>query len=167
MTIPTRARETEHETLEKEASHVLEETRMVIPGLQALFGFQLIAVYNQPFWELLSVQEQRFHFGGVVLTAAAIALLMTPAAYHRQAEPHEVSRFFLKLSGVLLTLGMFMLMLSLEVDCYLIGRAVLKDPQLSAGITGGLGIIYLGFWFVLPRIARRHARTTMARRLRA
>lgn len=166
MTIPKLARESEHETLEKETSHVLEEARMVIPGLQALFGFQLVAVYNAPFWERLSELEQRIHFGGLLLTALAIALLMTPAAYHRQAEPHEVSRVFVKLSGVLLTLGMFMLMVSIEIDCYLIGRLILSSWKLSLGIALGAGVFYLGFWFVLPRLARRHVHTTMARRLR-
>jgi len=33
----------------KTISHLLEECRMVLPGIQALFGFQLIAVFNQPF----------------------------------------------------------------------------------------------------------------------
>lgn len=167
MTIPKLARESEHETLEKEASHVLEEARMVIPGLQALFGFQLIAVYNAPFWERLGELEQRIHFGGLVLTALAIALLMTPAAYHRQAEPHEVSRLFVKLSGALITVGMFMLMLSIEIDCYLIGRLILGTLPVSLGIALAVGVFYLGFWFVLPRLARRHVHTTMARRLRS
>jgi hypothetical protein len=29
------------ETLEEELDHVVEEARMVLPGIQALFGFQL------------------------------------------------------------------------------------------------------------------------------
>ncbi len=33
-------------SLEEEARHILEEARMVIPGIHALFGFQLVAVFN-------------------------------------------------------------------------------------------------------------------------
>lgn len=32
--------------LSQAAQHLLEECRMVLPGIQALFGFQLIAVFN-------------------------------------------------------------------------------------------------------------------------
>lgn len=150
--------ESEQESLEKEASHTLEEARMVLPGMQALFGFQLVAVYNQPFKSLLSAGEQHFHLAGLLLTAAAIALLMTPAAYHRQAEPHEVTCVFLRLSRVVIAIGMFMLMLSIQIDCCLIARIILHDPFLSAILTALLGGLYLSLWFVLPRWARRHRR---------
>lgn len=34
---------------------------MVSPGIQALFGFQLIAVFNSRFAEELTEREQRLH----------------------------------------------------------------------------------------------------------
>ena len=34
------------ERVEKMAQEAIEEARMVLPGIQALFGFQLIAVFN-------------------------------------------------------------------------------------------------------------------------
>ena len=40
------------ELLSDMASHLLEECRMVLPGIQALFGFQLMAVFNAKFWDL-------------------------------------------------------------------------------------------------------------------
>ena len=33
-------------SLDAAASHLLEECRTVVPGMQALFGFQLIAVFS-------------------------------------------------------------------------------------------------------------------------
>jgi hypothetical protein len=39
----------------------IEEARMVLPGIQALFGFQLIAVFNERFKELTK-DEQLIHF---------------------------------------------------------------------------------------------------------
>jgi hypothetical protein len=38
-------------SLEDALTHLLEECRMVLPGVQALFGFQLIAVFNRSFFE--------------------------------------------------------------------------------------------------------------------
>jgi hypothetical protein len=43
---------------EKSLTHLLEECRMVLPGIQALFGFQLVAVFNTPFKQLLDDREQ-------------------------------------------------------------------------------------------------------------
>jgi hypothetical protein len=43
----------EHLPLSKAAQLLLEECRMVLPGIQALFGFQLIAVFNARFAERL------------------------------------------------------------------------------------------------------------------
>ena len=44
--------------LAKAAGFLLEECRMVLPGIQALFGFQLITVFNSGFFELLSPAER-------------------------------------------------------------------------------------------------------------
>lgn len=50
----------EKESLSKVASHILEECRMVLPGIQALFGFQLIVVFNSRFWEALTSEQRCF-----------------------------------------------------------------------------------------------------------
>ena len=62
---------------------ILEECRMVLPGIQALFGFQLIAVFNQSFSEISSL-DKSIHLAAILCTVGAIACLMGPAAYHRQ-----------------------------------------------------------------------------------
>jgi hypothetical protein len=67
------------ETLEEEATHATDEARMVLPGVQAVLGFQLVALFNQRF-ELLSPAEQVLHLAAFLLVALAMGLLMTPAA---------------------------------------------------------------------------------------
>jgi hypothetical protein len=54
------------ESLEEEATHVTDEARMVLPGVQAILGFQLIAVFNQRFQEL-SDARQMLHLVAFVL----------------------------------------------------------------------------------------------------
>ena len=51
------------ESLETEVEQILEEARMVLPGIQALFGFQLIAVFNQRFDEALERSREVFTLG--------------------------------------------------------------------------------------------------------
>jgi hypothetical protein len=46
------ADEVEQESLKDEIANLIEEARMVLPGIQALFGFQLIAVFNDGFRDL-------------------------------------------------------------------------------------------------------------------
>jgi hypothetical protein len=75
--------------------HLLEECRMVLPGIQALFGFQFITVFNASFADKLTSTEQRLHLLALGLVAIAGALVMAPAAYHRQTGPLEVSDHFL------------------------------------------------------------------------
>jgi hypothetical protein len=44
-----RAAESRPASLEEETRTVIEEARMVLPGIQAVFEFQLIAVFNNGF----------------------------------------------------------------------------------------------------------------------
>ncbi|MGE5072104.1 MAG: DUF6328 family protein, partial [Anaerolineae bacterium] len=79
-----RRNQTEELKLADAVDALLNECRMVLPGVQALFGFQLIAVFNQGFSEKLSTGEQYLHLAALALVANSGALVMAPAAYHRQ-----------------------------------------------------------------------------------
>src|SRR3977135_1884752 len=69
-----RTRETREDlSLSEAAEHLLEECRMVLPGIQALFGFQLIVVFNPAFGQRLTTGEQRLHLLAIALLAVAIA----------------------------------------------------------------------------------------------
>ena len=135
-------------------SHLLEECRMVLPGIQALFGFQLIAVFNQGFWERLEPYEQRLHLFAVALVAVAVALVMTPAAYHRQLKHQTVSQRFVALSSRFLLWSMFPLMTAICMDWYLIARMILLSPLVSLIGTLLLFTMFVIPWFVLPRSNR-------------
>jgi hypothetical protein len=88
--------------LSRSAEFLLAECRMVLPGIQALFGFQLIAVFNSSFSQVLDPFEQKLHLCALFLTAMAIAFVITPAAYHRQTSSSKVTREFIKLASRLL-----------------------------------------------------------------
>src|SRR4051812_24632642 len=121
---PVGAGRKEEVKLDSAATHLLEECRMVLPGIQALFGFQLIAVFNEAFDKILSPGEQRLHFLALFLVALAAALVMAPAAIHRQSQQREVSERFIWLSSLLLRVSMLPLALGLTLDVYLIARVV-------------------------------------------
>jgi hypothetical protein len=136
-------------------THLLEECRMVLPGVQALFGFQLIAVFNAGFDSKLSGAEQNLHLAALALVAIAGALIMTPAALHRQSGPQEASARFLRVGGRLLLCSMPALMLGIGIDFFLIARVVLGDAELAAAAAIALVAFFATCWFIFPRIYRR------------
>lgn len=138
--------------LEKEASHALEEIRIVLPGVQALFGFQLIAIFNQTFHEKLSFLQKTTHLGALGLVALATVFLMTPAAYHRQRKPHRISKRFVQLASTLLTGGLFCLAFALGFELFLIGAVLFNNQKVGLILAGTLWTLCMGFWFLLPRI---------------
>ena len=145
--------EVHFETLEEEATHATDEARMVLPGVQAILGFQLVAVFNQRF-ETLPQPQQFLHLGAFLLVAMAMGLLMTPAAYHRHAERGQVSRRFVSLASRLLSLAMLPLLIGLAIDTYVITDLVTNNLMLSAGIGGSVLIVLALLWFFLPFAAR-------------
>ena len=152
------------EPLERAADHVIHESRMVLPGIQALFGFQLIAVFNERFETGLEPYQRLLHLAALVLVAVAIALIMTPAAYHRQAEEGRITTRFVKLASTLLTAAMVPLMLGLVVEVLLVCEIVLNDERISGAIAAGTSVLFAALWFVYPRLARRRRAAQSGRR---
>ncbi|MBC7465650.1 MAG: hypothetical protein H7256_06615 [Bdellovibrio sp.] len=52
---------------------------MLLPGIQTLFGFQLIAVFNQGFKSSLSESEQVVHLVSLLLIVISAVLVVAPA----------------------------------------------------------------------------------------
>jgi hypothetical protein len=134
--------EVHRESLEEEATHATDEARMVLPGVQAILGFQLIAVFNQRFQDL-SEGRQILHLAAFLCLAVAMGLIMGPAAY-------QVTRRFVDLASRLLSLALVPLTLGIVIDTYLLVWLVVGMELPSLFVAGGLLI-----WFVVPQRARQ------------
>src|SRR6266550_3052670 len=128
--------------LSEAMTHLLEECRMVLPGIQALFGFQLIAVFSSTFGEKLTSTEQYFHLAAIGLVAIAVALVMAPAALHRQTNPQAASQDFITTASRLLLLSMFPLILGISADFYLIARLILNNTLISLSLSTVLLVVF-------------------------
>jgi hypothetical protein len=149
---PPAARDADHdESLKDALQQSLEEARMVLPGVQALFGFQLIAVFNEGFARDLSDGEQLLHLGAIVLVTIAIALVMTPAAYHRQVEPRRATASFVRIASRLISGAMMPLALGIALDLHLVARLVSGSPTVGATIAGAALVLFLALWFGFPQ----------------
>jgi uncharacterized membrane-anchored protein len=140
--------------LKDEVRDIIEEARMVLPGIQALFGFQFVAVLNTRFAELES-SAQVTHICSLLLVALATALIMAPAAYHRIAERSEASRYFADLASRFITTAMLVLLVGISIDLFIIANMVLENTVLSATLAFATGLFFAALWFGFPLI-RRH-----------
>jgi hypothetical protein len=141
-------------SLDSAATHILEECRMVLPGIQALFGFQLIAVFNEGFGEKLAPTQQMLHLAAIVLVVVAVALIMAPAALHRQTQLQEVSERFVWVASSLLLASMFPLVIGLCLEVYLVGVVVAKSEPVAIGLATLLAAVFALLWVALPRRER-------------
>ncbi len=147
--------EEQRESIKDEMITVIEEARMVLPGVQALFGFQLIAVFSNTF-DSLSHGERRLHLLAMALVALTIVLIMAPAAFHRIAKRGWVSRQLIDTTSNFLTASMAMLMVALSVEFGLVGGLILQDTREAFALGGALFVGLLVCWVILPLRFRRH-----------
>lgn len=144
----------EPESLKEQMSRIIEEARMMLPGIQALFGFQTIAVFSDRF-EKLPIYAQDCHAAALALVVVAISLVMLPAAYHRMAEPGIVSRRAIKVSSRAICWALAPLAAALSLDVAVVLYMVTESNLASA--SGGLGafLLLIGLWFGYPLRRRR------------
>ena len=137
--------------LSEAVTHLLEECRMVLPGIQALFGFQLIVVFSPTFQEKLTSTERLLHLSAIALVVISIAMLMAPAAYHRQKDPEAVTEGFIALATRLLLYSMFPLMFAIGLEAFLVARVITNRISVSLALAAFLVGICFALWFLLPR----------------
>ena len=147
--VPPRSNDTEKVKISQAATYLLDECRMILPGIQALLGFQLIAVFSERFARDLPASSQKLHFVSLSLVALAIAIVMSPAAYHRMQGVCEVSERFVRNSSRLLLASMVPLALGLCIDYYIIASLVF-DAAWAAAMPVFLFVVLAIFWIVFP-----------------
>jgi hypothetical protein len=135
------------------AQEVLEEARIVLPGIQTLFGFQLIATFAERFRQL-GEGAQMLHYAALMLVALSVVLIMTPVAYHRIAERKTVSQWFIDLASALITTAMLPLMFALSFEVYIVGQIIIGSTEASI-VAAALFLLTGVLWFVFPLVMRR------------
>lgn len=132
--------------LEEKVTQILQEIRIVLPGTQALLGFQLAAVFQQDFSKLPLVAEYT-HLISLGSVCLATILLMTPAAYSQIVEKNTVTEAFHVFTSRLIVLALLFLSIGLAGDIFVVTRLVTGNTVFS--VTAGLTILLLssGLWF--------------------
>ncbi len=140
--------------------HVLTECRVVLPGSQALLGFQFISVLTESF-DRLPTLSKYVHLAALGLNALAIVLLMTPAAYHRLVEQGEETEHFHRFASKMLVAALVPLALGLAGDVYVVVQKVSDSQLLSVVAALVVLAVFWELWFGLTlyrRTQREYAR---------
>lgn len=149
---------------DKQVGQLLAEAHMILPGLLSLLGLQIIAVFNPVFQDELEPPDHVLHLVALCLLAIGAALVVTPAAYHRQVAPYDIPEDFPRLASRFVTAAMIPLMLALSIDTYLVSKLSLEEMPLCIAVAATLLLIFVGLWFVFPRVmARKRKQSPRAR----
>lgn len=140
--------------LKEQLRSVLEEARMVLPGVQALFGFQLISVFSPGFLRELTEDEQKLHLLAISWCVLAIACAIAPAAFHRQKEKDQASDSLVRLGGRFLAWSLAFVICAMVLDFYVLARVLTQDRGFALLSSIGVAVVLTILWFVAPRLRK-------------
>ena len=133
--------------------HMLTEARVLLPGAQAMLGFQFTVMLTKNF-DLLPKSLKLVHIAALGLVAMAVILLMTPAAIHRLTFRGQDTESFHRIGSRFVITAAIPLSLGISAEMYVAVPRALDST--SAGLASSLlAITFFAFlWFVQPLMLR-------------
>jgi Family of unknown function (DUF6328) len=147
------AKQTNATPLSTKIDYMLTEARVVLPGVQALLGFQLIAVLTKPF-EQLPTELKVAHATGLGMMALSMMLLMAPAAFHRLAFNGEDAPAVHRVGSILVTAAVGVLALGLGAEVMVAIGALTGSLEIGVFTAVPVLLVLLGLWYVWPMVIR-------------
>jgi hypothetical protein len=143
-----RTGEDRQERTARELIELLNELRVILPGVQFLFAFLLTVPFSQRFSELDGLETGVF-FVTLLCTAIATALLMAPSAQHRILWREGVREKRLKLGNTLTIVGLIFLVPAM-VGAVFVVSAFIFGLGAALAATVMLVLFFALLWFALP-----------------
>ena len=140
--------ESRDERLNRELIELLNELRVVLPGVQVLFAFLLTVPFTNTFSSITNQQRQVF-FAVFLCTAASTALLIAPSAYHRLRWRQHDKEQMLTTANRLSIGGMVFLTFALVGASFLVADLIFHTTA-AALVTAAVAGFFAWFWWGLP-----------------
>lgn len=138
--------------LNRELIELLNELRVVLPGVQVLFAFLLTIPFAKGFPQLDRL-DRDVYFAGLLATMLSSALLIAPSAYHRFVWRHHDKEELLETSNLFVILGMGALALAMSCAIFVI-TDFLFGAVLAAVVTAATALTLASLWYALPLTRR-------------
>jgi hypothetical protein len=145
--------------LKDKIKDVLIEARMVLPGAQALIGFQFIVVLADTF-DGLPQSLKILHLASLFSVAFCTVLLIAPAAYHRIVCHGEDSEDLLQFASAFILAAMVPLAFGLSGDFLIVTWMVTRSMPVALAASAAMLALLLGFWFGYMWWLRRRMKTS-------
>lgn len=149
-------------SLHDRVNQVMTEARVVLPGAQAMLGFQFITFFEKSFQELPSAIKG-VHLACASLIALTVVLLMTPAAFHRVAEGGEESERLVRVAARCVVGAMIPLALGMSGDFFVIVVKITQSVPLAIAAGGITLVVFSALWFGYTLFRRRRNSTDSSR----
>jgi hypothetical protein len=141
-------------SLDVRVEQMLTEARVMLPGAQALLGFQLAILLTQGF-EGLSEISKIVHTFALCCVALTVILLMTPASIHRIGYGGENTERFLRVGSRLVIAAAIPLAAGIAGDIYVAVSKALNWPQAGTLVAIATAALLAGMWIIYPFWLRR------------
>jgi hypothetical protein len=132
---------------DRELIELLNELRVVLPGIQVLFAFLLVVPFSQGFVKVTDTQKL-VYFISFLATTAATAFLIAPTTFHRLRWREHDKEQMLVLSNRLAITGTIFLCGAMTGVVFFITDFLYSS--ISALIMGLFAALLAGLWFGLP-----------------
>ena len=135
--------------LETQVDQLLTEARIIIPGVQALLGFQLTVTLTQAFAQL-PAEAKLAHIAALCCMGLAVVLLMAPASIHRIAFSGQDDPDFIAMGSVFIIVAPLPLALGIALDAYVAAGRALSSPTAALVLALVSLVVLIGLWYVFP-----------------
>lgn len=141
------------EELKRNADQILQGIRIVLPGTQAVMGFQFIAFFN-PVFQNLPSSFKTLHFVTLILSILCSLCLIAPVAFQQIGEDGRVTNRFLRFTKRMLSIAMLFLLLSVVGDLYVAAKVISIDAKIALVISTALFSIGMFLWYGYALVRR-------------
>jgi hypothetical protein len=147
------ANESHDERLNRELIELLNELRVILPGVQVLFAFLLTVPFTNQFSRITETQRN-VYFVTFLLTTVGTSLLIAPSAYHRLRWRQHDKEQMLRTSNRLAISGMAFLAAAITGAVYLVTDLLFESAAVIALVITATVLCYFWFWYGLPLMRR-------------
>lgn len=140
--------ENEQERRARELAELLQELRVVLPGVQVLFAFLLTVPFSARFGYVSPLQQTVF-FGTLVCTAISAGLLLAPSAHHRLLWRQQAREHRLRMANRFAIAGMILLVPGMVGAIFVITDILFGSTAAAVG-TAAIAAFFVCVWFVIP-----------------
>jgi Family of unknown function (DUF6328) len=140
--------ESHNERVDRELIELLNEMRVVLPGVQVLFAFLFAAPFATG-WRQVTDLQARVYMAAILAAALSNAFLIAPTTYHRLTFRMGFKERLIRLGNVCLLAGTLMLAISVALALFVVTSVVVDDAW-ALVVAVVTGVVLLGLWYVYP-----------------